>query len=425
MTTNDYREKCEPGTPYKFTSPRYAEIKEGDSRKRCLGYTLTPMREDGEESELIEAVPEGENLAATVTYAEPVRLTWKWADDYYFTLAQDGEGTVMGPAEDWYASGTEFTLTAAPAKNYEFLCWMGSVSGTNTTVSATIDKPTSVKALFSPVQQVKSDWEAIEGKPAMMRTVKSLGKTYCVVKFTDSTTFDIPKKVTSIDCLVVGGGGSGGAKYGGGGGAGGFIYQTGLAVTPEDQLTVTVGAGAAPGGKDNHGNDGKPTTLELNGQKITAQGGGYGGFNNGNPNKGASGGGAPGNAVGGTTYLERMGGASTAVAPEQGNPGGSRPITAISGKKCGAGGGGAGGKGADVGEGKGGDGLPSAITGETVWYAAGGAGGGSDNYKPCDGAANTGNGGAGGTGNADYAGGSGVVIIRYALPSQGAMILIF
>ena len=424
VTTNDYREKCVPNTAYQFQSPLYAEIKEGDSRKRCLGYTLTPMCEGGEESDLKVAELEGETLTATVTYAEPVRLTWKWADDYYFTLAQDGEGTVTGPDEGWYERGTPFELTATPASGYNFLCWMGSVSGKEATISGTIAKPTNVKALFSPVQQVKSDWEAIEGKPAMSRMVKSLGKTYCVVKFTGSTAFDIPKKVTSIDCLVVGGGGSGGAKSGGGGGAGGFIYQTGLAVTPEDQLTVTVGAGAATGGSSNHGNDGEPTTLGLSGQKITAQGGGYGGYDNGNPNRGASGGGAPGNAVS-TTYLEKMGGASTAVAPEQGNPGGSRPITATSGKKCGAGGGGAGGEGADVGDGKGGEGLPSAITGETVWYANGGAGGAS-NYSPGDGAANTGNGGGGGSGNAaGYAGGSGVVIIRYALPPKGMVMLIY
>ena len=422
-TTNDFRDMCVPGTPYKFLSPRYAEIKEGDSRKRCLGYTLTPMCEGGEEGELIEAVPEGENLAATVTYAEPVRLTWKWADDYYFTLAQDGEGEVAGLAEGWYERETEFTLTATPASGYDFLCWMGSVSGTDTTISGTITKPTNVKALFSPVQQIKSDWEEIEGKPAKMRTVKSLGKTYCVVKFTDSTTYDIPKKVTSIDCLVVGGGGGGGGHRGGGGGAGGFLYQTGLAVTPGETLMVTVGAGGEGGDKDNVGKVGKDTTLEITGQTITVQGGGYGGREGSKPGDGASGGGAGANNY--AAYSEIKGGTSKAEAPEQGNPGGGRYI---SGTKCGAGGGGAGGKGGDVADGKGGDGLPSAITGGTVWYAAGGPGGFSsyatDKYADAD--ANTGDGGTGGAGSgAGYAGGSGVVIIRYALPSKGMVMLIY
>lgn len=276
------------------------------------------------------------------------------------------------------------------------------------------------KAIESPVQQVKSGWEAIEGEPAMSRTVKSLGKTYCVVVFTNSTsTYEVPKKVTSIDCLVVGGGGSGGGLRGGGGGAGGINYQTGLAVAPGETLKVTVGDGAAPGSKDTHGYDGKPTTLELNGQKITAQGGGYGGRESANPSAGASGGGAAGNNS--ASYSEMMGGASTAVAPEQGHAGGDRLTTAK--QKCGAGGGGAGGKGGDVNNGKGGDGLPSAITGDTVWYAAGGAGGGTS--EACEGAANTGNGGGGGFTGAGYAGGSGVVIIRYALPSKGMVMLIY
>ncbi len=338
----------------------------------------------------------------------------------------------MGPADDWYASGTPFEITATPAKNYEFLCWMGSVSGTDTTITGTITKPTSVKALFSPVQQVKSVWEAVEQGsvvlPAKSRTVKSLGKTYCVVVFTNSTsTYKLPKKVTSIDCLVVGGGGGGAGTRGGGGGAGGFNYQTGLAVTPGEKLTVTVGAGGARSSQRGGGGSGGDSALS-GGQTITAHGGGGGAFEANKPGEGASGGGVGGNNYG--SYPEQKGGAKTAEPPEQGNPGGDRTDTTK--QKCGAGGGGAGGKGGDVGKGEGGDGLPSTITGKTVWYAAGGPGGTSScaTDKYADAAANTGNGGTGGKAenkvtDAGYAGGSGVVIIRYAVQSQGVAIMIY
>lgn len=87
--------------------------------------------------------------------------------------------------------------------------------------------------------------------------------------------------------------------------------------------------------------------------------------------------------------------------------------------------------------GNGGEGLPCSITGEDedVWYAGGGAGGGSraNRLGGKGGGGNTmqagtnglgGGGGAPGNGSG-FAGGSGVVIIRYALPSKGMVMLIY
>ena len=426
-TTEDHRDKCEPGTDYEFQSPLYYNVQEGASRKRCLGYTLTPMREGGEESEIKEAKLEGETLTATVTYAEPVKLTWKWADEYYFALTKDGEGTVTGPAEGWYASGTPFELTATPAKNYEFLCWMGPVSGTEATISGAIDQPMNVKALFSPIQQVKSDWEAIEGKPAMMRTVKSLGKTYCVVKFTDSTTFELPKKVTSIDCLVIGGGGAGGANGqangGGGGGAGGLIYKEDVGVAGGDVFSITIGAGGTPVQWTSGGNGAPSSLTSVGGLNELAYGGGGGSaWNTYNGGTLASGGGGSGDAASnGGPYRADL---------NQGHAGGK----GVAGATCGAGGGGAGYAGKDASDGQGGPGVRLSISGEPVWYAAGGAGGKSSYehglygsaQSGWEGIASTGGGGGGGSSGSNAGNGaSGVVIIRYALPSAGAMILIF
>ena len=428
-TTEDHRDRCVPGTDYEFQSPLYYNVQEGASRKRCLGYTLTLMREGGEESELIEVVPEDETLTATVTYAEPVKLTWKWVADYYFTLAQDGEGTVTGPAAGWYASGTEFTLTAAPASGYDFLCWMGPVSGTEATISGAIDQPMNVKALFSPVQQVKSDWEAVENQPAMSRTVKSLGKTYCVVVFTNSTSsaYALPKKVTSIDYLVVGGGGASGysdAHGGGGGGAGGMIYKEGVGIAAGDVLSITVGAGGTPVQWTNGGNGAPSSLTSVGGLNELAYGGGGGSAWNAYTSKGtlASGGGGSGNAdCDGGPYDASL---------NQGHAGGK----GIASATCGAGGGGAGGAGKDAGDGQGGPGVLLAITGEPVWYAAGGAGGKSSYEHGLygsaksgwSGVASTGGGGGGGaSGLYGASGGSGVVIIRYAVQSSGVAIIIY
>ena len=63
-----------------------------------------------------------------------------------------------------------------------------------------------------------------------------------------TTNFVVPDGVTSISAVVVGGGGGGGndtdnTEPGSGGGGGGLAYQTSIAVTPGESLTVVVGSG--------------------------------------------------------------------------------------------------------------------------------------------------------------------------------------
>lgn len=209
-----------------------------------------------------------------------------------------------------------------------------------------------------------------------------------------------------VSFLIAGGGGGGGGGTnaqagGGGGGAGGLLSNT-TTVTPGTSYVITVGSGGG-------GGTGAATTGGSNGSNSIAfsnviLGGGGGACNSSagyaNGNNGASGGGGYGFTAG-----SGLGGSGTSG---QGNNGAATP-----GGDYGGGGGGflSAGSGA-----AGGAGASSSITGSSVTYAAGGTGGVGGN-----GAANTGNGGNGGVSPGSGNGGNGsdgVVIIRYAYPTQ-------
>lgn len=84
---------------------------------------------------------------------------------------------------------------------------------------------------------------------------------------TGSCTWTAPAGVTSIDVQIVGGGGGGAfSEAGGGGGAGGqYVRVDGIAVTPNQTLTVLVGDGGAGGAgsttRGNFGSDGQNSSL--------------------------------------------------------------------------------------------------------------------------------------------------------------------
>ena len=233
---------------------------------------------------------------------------------------------------------------------------------------------------------------------------------YRVHTFLDDGIFT-PGGDLDVEYLVVaGGGGSSGHIYGAGGGAGGF--RTGFeAVTAQQSYNVIIGDGGAGGishtiGAYNGGNSMFSSILSLGG-------GSPGPYGAAGKNGGSGGGGTAGGGLG---------------TPGQGNDGGD-------GTSGGAGGGGGGGGASEVGAygvdgvgGNGGDGLSSSITGVLTWYAGGGGGattsisqgtggvggGGASNVN---GTANTG-GGAGarsGAAGDGFIGGSGIVVIRYAI----------
>lgn len=252
--------------------------------------------------------------------------------------------------------------------------------------------------------------------------------------FTSSGTFT-PTQSLTADYLVVAGGGGGGT-FAGGAGAGGLrctVGATGGGGSLESPLsltatnyTVTIGAGGSGGsGSPGAGSNGSNSVFST----ITSTGGGKTEFNT-NGTTGGSGGG---------TTLGNSGGAGTA---NQGYAGGNGSAT----YNGGSGGGGAGAVGANTTShngATGGAGVTTSIQGLSATFAGGG-GGGADGLSSVggntsgtggsggggtgsngstaatSGSANTGGGGGGGgrdsSGNRlnGGAGGSGIVIVRYA-----------
>jgi len=272
--------------------------------------------------------------------------------------------------------------------------------------------------------------------------------TYWYHVFTSSGRFE---PVTNLSCDVLaigGGGGSGnGTNVGGGGGAGGLLYATSKSFAGNTNFVVTVGAGGGPDAS------GVSTTID----NITAFGGGRGGDEATVGGSGGSGGGSTWassfNTPGTSTQTNNGGGTG------YGNAGGSNTVGAGSNHYPSGGGGGAGAvggngtaalQGGNGGAGLGGNTLAAlnafgaatstgVLSGGNYYYAGGGGGGswlgsstwssggvggggrgganiaGGDN--PADGVANTG-GGGGGNGAAAVSGrsgGSGIVIVRYAV----------
>lgn len=251
------------------------------------------------------------------------------------------------------------------------------------------------------------------------------GVVYRVHTFTESGTFQVVNPGV-FEYLIIAGGGAGGVgggtAGGGGGGAGGLIRNTEFLTAGSN--SVVVGLGGLANQNDLAGEDG------LNGGNSsflnnTALGGGGGAGSAGTDgNNGGSGGGARG-------FIISQGGLGTTG---QGFAGGNNTITGSG--TGGAGGGGAGSVGgnptASV-SGSGGLGYDASDFG-LGFLAGGGAGGAGNNTSfgeavaggganAQSGSSNTGGGGAGG--NSDFYGsraagdgGSGVVAIRYQLPSS-------
>ena len=257
-----------------------------------------------------------------------------------------------------------------------------------------------------------------------IETTITVGSTsYKVHTFTSSGTFTVTEAGT-VEYLVVAGGGGGGDRHGGGGGAGGLLTSSSFNVTV-NSLSIVVGAGGTAGNYESG-----PTATGGAGSNsqfssVTAFGGGGGGTYDGNPTGTfGSGGGGGGNGLPGI--------AGTAG---QGNSGGS------GNNPAGGGGGGAGGVGGNANNGSGGVGLQSSINGTATFYAGGGGGAWADSPGPATpggsggggagdwdetsisaGQANTGGGGgatrSGSAGSTGRSGGSGIVIIRYAMPTS-------
>jgi hypothetical protein len=253
--------------------------------------------------------------------------------------------------------------------------------------------------------------------------------TYWYHAFRSSGTFT-PQIVLSCDVLQVAGGGGAGpdasSGQGAGGGAGGIFYATSQSVA-SSPVTITVGAGGV-GKSANSGVRGDNGSNSTFGALTAAIGGGGGGP--GQSTLGGASGGSGGGGGGGSTSTG-AGGSSTQTGTGgtgYGNAGGAGVSSAAGG---GGGSGAAGGNGSGSVGGTGGIGLntwsswaSATGTGDSGYFASGGNGWSTAASRPLGGGgpsstvvatasgyANTGGGGGGFAGN----GGSGIVIVRYAV----------
>ena len=241
--------------------------------------------------------------------------------------------------------------------------------------------------------------------------------------FTSSGTFAVTAVVANqtVDAAIVAGGGAGGGSTGGGGGAGGFIEKNSYTVTPANH-PIVIGAGAGPGISTQLTTSGSNTTA----LSSTAIGGGGGSTSTNNSLTQHSG--LNGGSGGGGSHYHQTGGAGAGTSG-QGNAGGD----ANNYSGAGGGKGAAGGAGNAQYNGPGGVGLNWKSLG--TYYAGGGGaenglgglGGGGKGVsvtgQPAhpngeSGFANTGGGGGTCWGYVSHnggAGGSGIVVIRYAV----------
>jgi len=266
---------------------------------------------------------------------------------------------------------------------------------------------------------------------------------YKVHTFTSSGTFTVTGAAGNVDILIVAaGGGTGATQYhNGGAGGGAVLVGTNVNVSP-GQYNVVVGAGGAggtvQGDTTDNGQNGGNSSFDT----AVALGGGAGGTYQNTPgNDGGCGGGGAGNGnLASTRNGHTIQGAVTGYT-HYGNDGGDGNLTAYNVADWAAGGGGgAGARGQDAQQsnakgGDGGAGIQNNFrTGSNIYYAgggggssaanvgsggAGGGGNGATDHTGTNGGVNTGGGGGGlernGTQTNGTNGGSGIVVVRYAV----------
>jgi hypothetical protein len=380
------------------------------------------------------------STASSGTYASNLYLAW--------VDAASNTATTFGNAEMYIPNYT--------SSNFKSISTDGVLenNGTTAVMGMTAGLWSSTAAITSIAITSVFSANFVEGSTFYLYGVAKLGTTpaiapkatggniidtdgtYWYHTFLSSGTFT-PATGLSCDYLVVAGGGAGGEgnNASGGGGAGGLrctVTATGgggslesaLSLAKDTSYTVTVGAGGA-GSSGNRGGQGSNSVFAT----ITSTGGGGGGGSLGGQTEGGIGGSGGGGS--GTTSVAISGTAN------QGFAGGF----ASNGGWAGSGGGGAGAVGGNATgsstaalAGDGGAGVTTNISGSSVTYGgggggadhqggnfgAGGAGGGGRGesaYTVDDSTAGTANrgGGGGGSDNTPRSGGSGIVIVRYAV----------
>jgi hypothetical protein len=339
-------------------------------------------------------------------------------------------------------SSTERLVTGLdPAATYEFSV-AATVGGQASPTSQPITSAASV-ATGGTVTTFVGDGSS-DGS-----LTNSSGATYVVHTFTSRGTFVMNRSI-DLQYLVVAGGGGGGSRHGGGGGAGGLLTGSSSAgsevlATPGSDVApighaVVVGSGGA--GTPQHDQDSSPRPLGTSGGPssalgLTAVGGGRGGGSE-------DGNGADGGSGGGPNGFQTIGRGTAGQGSDGGIGTGAQFGPWVGGGGGGAGAAGSSANGTTKAAGAGGAGRSSVIAANTPTTYAGGGGGSTSESGGSGGAggsggggagafgdnagvnctANTGGGGGGGGFNTSTSvnrkggdGGSGIVVLRYRLPS--------
>ena len=305
-------------------------------------------------------------------------------------------------------NGTSVTFTPALDLDDEVQLIMGvsasSAAGGGVVTGTTLPSPVSaVGSLFFKTDDTDlyvsngTDWEKIQSNAAMVATggTESTLSNYKIHKFLTSSSF-IVSESGEAEIFMVAGGGSGGSA--GGGGAGGM--KTITLTLNAGTYAVTVGAGGTAVTSINDvGIDGNNSSI---GSVPSAIGGGGGGAYSSTTNAitiGRSGG-----SGGGGGWAASSGGSGTTG---QGNSGGTS-IDTTGSPWTAAGGGGAGAVGSPDSGGYGGDGgagQANSWLGASYFFAGGGGGGSQSGVKGGDGGMGGGGGGAFANGGVLGAGG--------------------
>jgi hypothetical protein len=363
--------------------------------------------------------------------------------NHIFTGGTDTDGTVTHYIVDQINNASLTVATAEIAAGSPHTFTIGTLSA-DVTFSFRVRSKDNSGAYSSGVTITFLGLLPVDPTGGFINHYTVGGINYRSHTFLTSGTFSVPASISGIDIFIVAGGGAGGEANanGGGGGAGGVIQGTG-ATLPAGDYTATVGAGGTGiPSANNSGSSGENTSFGS----IWAPGGGYGASYYSIAADGGSGGGA--------SRVKPYGGGYTSGTPGWNygsymtahvNSGGNNIGSASTIDKFGGGGGGAGGAGGDgISGGAGGIGITNTFyDGTTMKYAGGGSGsrfnhtasrthdnttwgggrgseyadlGGYAYISTRDGVVNTG-GGGGGSGDypTGHLGGSGIIIVRYAI----------
>lgn len=181
VSTN--REACAVGETYTFKVPILIEKTAGAERQRVIGYTVRTISEagDGEETFYEGEVEDETNLVAAITYAEPVKVTWQWENDYYLTAGvnEGAMGSLVEDVSGWYTNNSEVTVAIKDAKY--FLSWSGDIAKADRAESAVtlkITKASRATALFMTNNKdnviANGDFEDMTGMDKIYTSFNSL-----------------------------------------------------------------------------------------------------------------------------------------------------------------------------------------------------------------------------------------------------------